>query len=186
MAANANQALIWRVKWLARRMDWRALAGAVLGVLALGFYFYSIKPLEFRLLAIEQRRMDLQDQTNGRPKIAAPAQPKVQLADFYGRLPEVKQAPEIASRLHSYARNAGLTLERGEYRPQQDASGRFIRYQIVLPVIGSYPQVRRFLGEAMRELPGLALDGISFTRDGPGSSQLQTELRFTAFLRKPA
>jgi hypothetical protein len=186
MAGNANPALIWRIKWLARRMDWRALAGAVLGALALGLYFYSIKPLELRLLAVEQRRMDLQDRTNGRPKIAVPAQPKVQLADFYGRLPEVKQAPEIASRLHAYARTAGLTLERGEYRPQPDASGRLIRYQIVLPVNGSYAQVRRFLGEAMHDMPGLALDGISFTRDGPASSQLQTELRFTAFLRKPA
>src|SRR3954451_9647458 len=153
MAGNANQALIWRIKWLARRLDWRALAGALLALLAVVFYFYSVKPLESRLLAVERRWMNLQDRTNGRPKIAAPAQPKVQLADFYGRLPEVKQAPDIASRLHSYARNAGLTLERGEYRPQQDASGRFIRYQIVLPVIGSYPQVRRFLGEAMRELP---------------------------------
>jgi hypothetical protein len=186
MASNANQALIWRIKWLARRMDWRAPAGAVLGVLALGLYIYSIQPLESRLLAAEERRTNLQDRTNALPKLATPARPKVQLADFYGRLPEVKQAPEIASRLHAYARNAGLTLERGEYRPQPDASGRFIRYQIVLPVNGSYPQVRRFLGEAMRDLPGLALDGISFTREGPASSQLQAELRFTAFLRKPA
>jgi hypothetical protein len=78
-----------------------------------------------------------------------------------------------------------LTLERGEYRPQQAALGRFIRYQIVLPVNGSYPQVRRFLGESMRDLPGLALDGIHFSREAAGSAQLQAELRFTAFLRKP-
>ena len=184
MAGNANQALIWRIKWLARRMDWRAVAGAVLGVVALALYLYSIKPLESRLLALEERHTDLQDRSNEQPKVAVPAEPKLQLADFYGRLPEVKQAPEIASRLHAYARNAGLTLEHGEYRPQPDASGRFIRYQIVLPVNGSYLQVRRFLGEAMQALPGLALDGISFRREAPASSQLQTELRFTAFLRK--
>jgi len=177
--------LIWRIKWLARRLDWRALAGALLAVLAVALYFYSVKPLESRLLAVEQRWRNVQDRTNGRPKLAVPAQPKVQLADFYGRLPEVKQAPEIASRLHLYASNAGLTLERGEYRPQPDASGKFIRYQIVLPVNGSYPQVRRFLGEVMRDLPGLALDGISFRREAPGSPQLQAELRFTAFLRRP-
>jgi Tfp pilus assembly protein PilO len=185
MAGNANQALIWRIKWLARRLDWRVLVGALLSVLAVAFYFYSVKPLESRLLAVERRWMDLQDRTNGRPKSAAPVQPKLQLADFYGRLPDVKQAPEIASQLHVYATNAGLTLERGEYRPQQDASGKFIRYQIVLPVNGSYPQVRRFLGEAMRDVPGLALDGITFRREAPGSSQLQAELRFTAFLRRP-
>ena len=184
MAANANQALIWRIRWLAHRLDWRALAGALLAVLAVAFYFYSVQPLESRLLAVEQRWRNVQDRT-GRPKFAAPAQPKVQLADFYGRLPEVKQAPEIASRLHLYASNAGLTLERGEYRPQADAAGKFIRYQIVLPVSGSYTQVRRFLGEVMRDLPGLALDGISFRREAPGSSQLQAELRFTAFLRRP-
>ena len=61
-----------------------------------------------------------------------------------------------------------------------------MRYQIVLPVNGSYPQVRRFLSDTMRDMPGLALDAISFKREGGGSAQLQTELRFTAFLRKPA
>ncbi|HXF15415.1 MAG TPA: hypothetical protein VN496_00335 [Burkholderiales bacterium] len=185
MARNANPALIWRIKWLARRLDWRAVAGVLLGVLALALYSYSIKPLETRLLAAGERWRQLQVRTNTLPKNAVPAQPTAQLADFYGRLPEARQAPEIAAKLHTYARNSGLTLERGEYRPQQDALGRFIRYQIVLPVNGSYPQVRRFLGEAMRDLPGLALDGIDFSREAAGSAQLQAELRFTAFLRKP-
>jgi hypothetical protein len=53
----------------------------------------------------------------------------------------------------------------------------------VLPVKGSYQQVRRFLTGAMRDMPELALDGIAFRRDKDGASQLDVELRFTAFLR---
>ena len=112
-------------------------------------------------------------------------QPRSQLAAFYERLPDARQAPEIASKLHGYARQAGLTLERGDYRPLADIAGQLVRYQIVLPVNGTYSQVRQFLSAAMLGMPGLALDGINFRRQGD-AAQLQAELRFTAFLRRPA
>jgi len=44
-----------------------------------------------------------------------------------------------------------------------------MRYQVVLPVKGSYPQVKRFLAQAMHDTPGLALDAISMQRDQGGS-----------------
>ncbi len=105
------------------------------------------------------------------------------MAAFYERLADARQAPEIASQLHATARAAGLTLERGDYRPAADASGKFVRYQIVLPVNGSYLQIRRFLADALLGMPGLALDAISFRREDAQSAQLQAQLRFTAFLR---
>jgi Tfp pilus assembly protein PilO len=185
MAAATSQALNWRLKRLARSLDWVALAGLVLALLAIGLYFYDVRPLEARRLALNDRVGQLQARANSLPKDAKPIQPQTQLAAFYERLPDARQAPAIASRLHSYAQKAGLTLERGEYRPLADASGKFVRYQIVLPVNGTYPQLREFLGAVMLDMPELALDGINFRRVGDGA-QLQAELRFTAFLRRPA
>ena len=184
MDRAANQALNWRIRRLTRELDWLALAGIALGLLALGLYFYGVRPLESRRVTLDARVASLQARADSRPRSAEPLQPQVQLAAFYERLTDVRHGPEIASRLHTYARSAGLTLERGEYRPLPDASGKFVRYQIVLPVIGSYPQVRRFLADAMRDMPSLALDGISFRREGD-TALLQAEVRFTAFLRRP-
>ena len=96
------------------------------------------------------------------------------------------QAPDVVRELHAHAQSAGLLLERGEYLPVQEASTKLVRYQIVLPVKGSYPQVRSFLASAMRDMPELALDGIGFQREKGASAQLEVQLRFTAFLRMPS
>jgi len=61
-----------------------------------------------------------------------------------------------------------------------------MRYQVVLPVKGSYPQVKRFLAQAMHDTPGLALDAISMQRDQGGSPALEVQLRFTVFMRSAA
>ena len=185
MASDAGQALNWRLRHLARSLDWVALTGIVLGLLAVGLYFSSVRPLESRRLALNNRVTQLQARADSQPKAAKPRQPQSQLAEFYERLPDARHAPEIASRLHGHAQNAGLRLERGEYRPLADASGKMERYQIVLPVEGTYPQMRQFLFAALLDMPGLALDGINFRRQGDGA-RLQAELRFTAFLRRPA
>ena len=58
-----------------------------------------------------------------------------------------------------------------------------MRYQIVLPVKGSYLQVRRFLAQAMRDTPGLALEGISFQRQEGDAPVLEAQLRLTVYLR---
>ena len=182
MVGGSKQALIWRARWLARKLDWLSLAGIGLALVAAALYVYGVKPVESRLPVLEERLASLQVRIDSRPRTAA-ERPGEQLAEFYDRLLDAREAPEIASRLHKYARAAGLNLEHGEYRPLSDASGKLLRYQIVLPVTGSYPQVRRFLGDALRDMPGLALEAIRFKRDKGNSEQLQTELRFTAFLR---
>ena len=184
MVSHSKQALIWRARRLARSLDWFSLGGIVLVVLSLALYFYTVRPLDKRVAMLENRVAEANPSAASRPKATAPASPKEQLAIFYERLADARQAPEIAGRLHRYARSAGLTLERGEYRPQVDASGRFVRYQIVLPVNGTYRQIRSFIADAMRDMPGLALDGIDFKREGADLAALQAQLRFTAFLRK--
>jgi Tfp pilus assembly protein PilO len=185
MDRAASQALIWRLRRLARQLDWLAMAGIGLALFAMGLYFYGIRPLESHRMALNDRVVASLARADTRLKKDEPVQPQAQLAAFYEQLADARQAPEIASRLHAYAHGAGLTLDRGEYRPVPDTSGKFVRYQIVLPVNGSYPQVRRFVADAMRDMPGLALDAISFRREGD-TARLQSELRFTAFLRKPA
>ncbi len=183
MADTPTRALSGRLKWLARRPDWLALAGLALVLLALVIYAFGVRPVEMRRLALTDRLVELQGRTQSTASGAGQTNPEQQLSSFYARLADARQAPEIARQVHDYARAAGLTLERGDYRPVADASGKFVRYQIVLPVNGNYLQIRRFLADAMREMPGLALDAISFEREDAQSAQLQAQLRFTAFLR---
>ena len=56
----------------------------------------------------------------------------------------------------------------------------------VLPVRGSYPQVKRFLAQALHDTPGLALDAIGLQRDEGAGAALEVQLRFTVFMRPAA
>ena len=183
MARTTNQVIIWRLRRAARDLDWPALGGIVLAMLAVGLYLATVRPLESQNRSLRDRVAELKSRADSPPRDAEPALPESQLAAFYGQLTTAQQASELVRRLHSHATSAGLALERGEYRPLPDASGKLMRYQIVLPVKGTYPQVRRFLSGAMREVPGLALDGIAFQRETGSSAAVEAQLRFTVFLR---
>jgi len=85
-------------------------------------------------------------------------------------------------RLHLNAEDQGLVLLQAEYRPVPDSEGKLVRYQILLPAKGTYPEIRRFLSQASRELPGLAIDGINFQRQQIGDAVLEAQIKLTLFL----
>lgn len=173
----------WRLQRVVRNMGWTAIGGVALVIFAAGFFLSNVMPLQTEVTALRERVRQLETQAAAQTQAAGPERPDDQLAAFYRELPFVRQAAEIVRRLHAYAHDAGLVLEQGEYRPLPHPSGKLVRYQILLPVQGGYPQVRRFLARAMRDTPGLALDGIGFQREKGGSRALETQLRLTVFLR---
>ncbi|HZP92634.1 MAG TPA: GspMb/PilO family protein [Burkholderiales bacterium] len=174
---------LWRLQRVVRAMNWSALAGVALAIFAAGFFFANVMPLRSEVTVLRERLKLLEAQPENQAPVEEPLRADAQLAAFYGKLQSAPQAPEVVHRLHAAARSAGLVLDRGEYRPLPDPSGKLVRYQIVLPVKGSYPQVRRFLAQAMRDMPGLALDGIGFQRDKGGPTTIEAQLRLTVFLR---
>ena len=176
----------WRLQRAMHTMGWAAIGGVVLAIFAAGFFLSNVMPLQARVTALRDRVQRLETQAGNQARIVDPGRPDARLAAFYDQLPTAEQAPEVVRRLHSHADDVGLVLERGEYRPLPDPSGRLMRYQLVLPVKGSYPQVKRFLAQAMHDTPGLALDSISLQRDQGDSPALEVQLRFTVFMRAAA
>jgi len=173
----------WRLERAVRAVGWVAIGGVALAIFAAVFVLSNVMPLQAKVTALRDRVQRLETQAGSTARIVEPGRPDAGLTAFYQQLPAAEQAPEVVRRLHSDARDAGLILERGEYRPLADPSGRLMRYQLLLPVTGNYTQVKRFLAQALRETPGLALDAISLQRDQGGSRALEVQLRFTVFMR---
>lgn len=173
----------WRLQRAVRAMGWTAIGGVALAIFAAGFFLSNAMPRQKEVTALRERVRQIETRAAAQAQVVEPERPGDQLAAFYRELPSVRQAPEVVRRLHAYARDAGLVLEQGEYRPLPHPSGKLVRYQILLPVQGGYPQVRRFLARAMRDTPGLALDGIGFLREKGDSRALEARLRLTVFLR---
>jgi hypothetical protein len=162
--------------------DRMAICAAAIATGALLFDLVEVRPLEAQARARREQLAELSRQAPETPPASAVA-PRAQLAAFHERLPASSEAGEVAHRLHAQAREAGLRLEEAEYTTQEVPAGGLMRYQILLPVSGSYPQVRRFLIEAMGEMPYVALDGIEFQREDAGSARIAARLRLTAYLR---
>lgn len=56
---------------------------------------------------------------------------------------------------------------------------------IVLPVKGSYRQLRRFMARALSDTPALALETVSLNRQAVGDVAIEAQLRFRLYLKKP-
>jgi hypothetical protein len=57
-----------------------------------------------------------------------------------------------------------ITLARGEYSLGIDPKTQLARYQILLPVRGSYPQLRRFMHALLGQLPAVVVEDVDFQR----------------------
>ena len=58
------------------------------------------------------------------------------------------------------------------------------RYEIVLPLTGSYTQMRDFLKRSLTEIPVLSLDQITLKRENRREGTVQAELRLTLHMVK--
>ena len=175
--------MVWRLRRLARGLN--LPLGLAFGIAVFGtvFYFSTLAPL---LDEREQLREQLAQRVALREATPQPAtatrDPQADLAAFYVGLAREADVPDQLRRLHRAAQSQGLRLAQSQYRPLPDPGGKLTRYQILLPARGSYPEIRSFLAQASREVPGLALEGIRFQRRDIGEAELDAQIRFTLFI----
>jgi len=104
-------------------------------------------------------------------------------SDRSARLPDL--APEAAAalgRLYEAAATSKLELVQGEYRLVEIKDAPIKRYQLMLPVYGSYPALRSFLTKSLNQEPALSLNAIQLRRDVIESTDLDSVLNFTLIL----
>ncbi len=175
----------WRTTW--GRLRWRlgpgglaAAAILVAGVLYGTLTFVSLHERHADLRA----RLDQWQQTGGAgaTRGRGPADDTRALEAFYARLPRLRSAPQWLSAFDQAAIANGLVLRSGEYRLDRREGQRLLRYQIVLPVSGSYAQVRAFIDGVLAQVPAASLDEAQFSRDSGPARVVDARLRFTLYL----
>ena len=160
---------------LARRFLERLGAAGVagLGVLLFcaAFYFSALAPAQTEL---ERKKI---------PVKAKHEEPNDELERFYNRFPRLERLHGELEALYGHARASQVQLLQGEYRLESPAGG-LTAYHVTLPVRGSYPQLRQFVGRVLREMPTASLDALRFERKKAADAQLQAQVRITIYLRK--
>jgi hypothetical protein len=166
------------MKALRGMLDRLGAAGvAGLGILAfcVPFYFSALAPA---LGELERRSAP----AKARPATQAGLDGE-DLERFYSRFPAVERLPGELDTLYAHAKVANVQLLQGEYRLESGA-GPLAAYRVTLPVRGSYPQVRQFVGRVLKEMPTTSLDAVRFERKRAADSQLEAQVRLTIYLRR--
>lgn len=84
------------------------------------------------------------------------------------------------------AESEGLSIARGEYRPQADPVGGFLRYRMSLPVKGQVAAVYAFIQSALLMQKALAVESVQFKREQAVSGHIEVRIQWVLLTRLPA
>ena len=169
-----------------QRLGVPGLAGLALLVVALTWGLAGLLPDWQSLQTISQQTREaheylakVEDGT-----VAPPVVPQRQLDDFRSKLPSQPQATVAIDKIYALAAQERITLARGEYSLGIDPKTHLARYQILLPVRGSYPQLRRFLHALLGQLPAVVVEDLELSRKKIADTDLNGRIRMTLYLSR--
>jgi hypothetical protein len=106
-----------------------------------------------------------------------------EVAQVYAYLQKDEETTDWLAKLHGIGAATGVQLKSASYRSEK-AAGRIVRYEMVLPLAGSYPQIRDFLQRARSEIPVMSIDQLTLKRESRSQGAVQAELRVTFHMVK--
>jgi hypothetical protein len=165
------------IRFYLGRLGKVGMAGALLMVASLIYDSAVVQPRKLALGEQLLRNQRAQQEAAARQARASQAP-----AGEAGQPALAPVAAAALRRLFDAADQAGLELDRGEYRLTEIKEAHLRRYQLSLPVSGGYPEIRAFVTQALNADPALALNAIQLRRDRIESPDLEGLLNFTLYL----
>ena len=160
-----------------RALGWPALLAALLTVGAVAGALWlsqAQSQLEARRATLAQRRLALQHATASAPAGA-------DALAFARSLPPDAERQARTAALLALTTELGLPWPRSEFRYQADRELGLAQYRVAMSVAGRYGVLRRFIEEALRRDPALALDTLRLRRDANG--ELKAELTWVLHMQ---
>ena len=145
------------------------------------FSIAYVRPLDARKAQLERQADARTSLTVTNIVRVAATSPSRQMDDFYRFFERSQRTDEWLAKLYGIGTAAGLQLRAGTYRLDETRQ-RFDRYQVQLPVRGSYAQIRTFLEAALAEIPVMSLDQVSFRRKAVNETAVEAEIILTLHL----
>jgi hypothetical protein len=177
-----------RLTWLLRRHG-TALAlwgGALLIGAGLGLHWLVVRPLGQRVDTLQAQPQGPRDGAVERmgEALDSPESPRARLDGFYRHFERDDRLTDRLGRVHGIARKLGLEIKRADYRLDSQPGRRLDRYQMTVPIQGSYPSIRAFVSAVLRELPTVSLEQIQFQRKEVADGSVDTQISFVFHLAK--
>jgi hypothetical protein len=78
-----------------------------------------------------------------------------------------------------------LLLVRGDYKPQVDSAGGFLRYRMTLPVKGGMAAIQSFVAAVLQTHPSMAVEAVQFKRDRIASPLVEARIQWLLLTQLP-
>jgi hypothetical protein len=151
-----------------------------MGLVAIALIAFAIAFNGFVTGPLEEKNQQFQERGSRKSQAAQPGAEKV--AAVYEFLAKPEEPTDWLAKLHGIGTATGVQIKSASYRTQP-AEGRLVRTEIVLPVSGSYAQIRDFLKRSQAEIPLMSIDAINLKRAEKGDL-VQAEMRLTLHMVK--
>lgn len=166
-------------RW-ADRLGPVGLIGTAILATCVGYYAGSIAPQREQLEAL---RAGHESDASPRPVRARGDDQGAKLRAFAADFPAEKELGNLLGALYALGEREGVRLSQGDYRfVEPDALG-MVQYKITLPVVASYPSLRRFVAASLAEVPALAVTQINLQRERIGQGLLDARIEMTLHMR---
>jgi hypothetical protein len=145
------------------------------------FFVTAVRPAEDELAALqEQRGAEELARRGGRPLVDSVAQ----LDQFMAFFPPENSTPRWLGLMYAAADKERLVLAQGTYKVRGESGVGLVSYQVTVPVRGTYPQVRRFIGKVLADVPAASLESVQFQRERSADGAIDAKVVFALHLRE--
>jgi Tfp pilus assembly protein PilO len=186
-----NNSMLYLTWYVRRFANWISLVGVLgLALLILSALAYRLLVLPGQASVVEKRQellVQKQVLANKPAQEEKPQQTEAELvAHFYEQFPKGSTLPDWLKRIDKAAHDEKLALDIGDYKLTSEKKGRVTRYEIQLPVVGQYAQIRRFIASVLKQIPVAALSDISLKRETSEATSVEANVEFVLFLKGDA
>lgn len=171
-----------QVRWQIARLNLIGKIGVGLITLSAVFFWAAVLPQNEDLRKLQEQAASMQQQTQIESAVGAKLDDSQALQVFYDFFPGIDSSPYWVKELDIIAKKHGVELSRGDYRLMQEQESKLARYEMILPVRGSYPQIRAFIADMLVSVPAIALVDVALKREDIKSGKLDARLSMNLYL----
>lgn len=168
-----------------RSLEWPARMGSGLLLVSAVLAFTVLAPARQQLAQTERTLAEQRRIATMHPA-RMDRSPEAMLAAFYRFLPQEDSLLEQVAEVLQIAEENGIAMDKIEYAVMPDPGSRLRRYQMTMPLRGTYPDLRYFMIDVMNRMPAVAISELGFRREDVHGDEVESRIRLTFYLGRAA
>jgi Tfp pilus assembly protein PilO len=185
LSLRLGNQLIWQLKRLLRRLKLEGLIGLALCVLSLILLFTVLLPMQTKMADVARKiAVHPVKQKINAPVLSTEQLMANEVIKFNRQFAKVDQLPDQLDAMFRLAEGNGLLINRGEYTLVEKTQGTLRRFEVTIPISGSYLPLRAFVLDILDKMPTVSLADMTLERENIADGQVKATVRLVFFIRK--